>query len=53
VVLQSAFVISTNNIKDNLDAEGRYSDNEINEALEKACLGEFNSRSMTSSLSTG
>ena len=28
-------------------------DADINEALQKACLGEFNARSMTSSLSTG
>jgi ABC-type multidrug transport system fused ATPase/permease subunit len=36
-----------------LDAEGNSTEAEINEALEKASLGEFNARSMTSNLSTG
>ena len=53
VVLQQAFVISNYNIKDNLDAEGRLSDVEIQNALTKACLGEFKPSSMTNSLSTG
>jgi len=53
VVLQQAFVISNYNIKDNLDAQGVLTDVEIQNALTKACLGEFKPSSMTSSLSAG
>jgi len=53
VVLQQAFVISNYNIKDNLDAEGALTETDIQNALTKACLGEFKPTSLTSSLSTG
>jgi ATP-binding cassette subfamily C (CFTR/MRP) protein 4 len=52
-VLQQAFIISSYSIHDNLDPEHKRSESEINHALQQAQLSDFNSKSMTSSLSTG
>lgn len=52
-MLQQAFIISSYNIKENLDPEHRVSEADVNRALSQAQLTDFNTHSMTSSLSTG
>jgi hypothetical protein len=45
--------MSSSTIKENLDPDGRYTDQDVNSALQKACLGELTSNSGASSLSAG
>ncbi|CDW76184.1 multidrug resistance-associated protein 4 isoform x3 [Stylonychia lemnae] len=52
-ILQTNFVINSGSIQENLDPQIKHPNEKIKQALDKACLGEFNPQSPCNTLSAG